>query len=359
MIARALVAICLFLLPALAQAHLLPKQNATLRIIDKAAFVVVAVPVSALDGVDDDANGKLSLAELERHNADIARQFGARFHVSDNGVKASQALTMVMSPLTDGETYDTDYAVVLHRVNFVNAPQNPSIDTDLFGTGRKEGQMRVKASRGETVEIAILEPGATHHVFFRGSLAVFVDFIRIGFEHIWTGYDHLLFLLTIVMIGASLRYWFAVVSSFTIAHSITLALSTLGVLRIDPAIVEPGIALSIVVMALLNLRVLAKHRYQAGWSRVAIVFACGLLHGFGFGSAVGSMALDANNRFATLAGFNIGIEIGQFLFVGAVLAVTALLAKIAPPLLVKHIPRAASIFAAIMGTTMLIGRMTG
>ncbi len=356
MIVRALAVIWLLLVPAIAQAHLLPKQNATLRIVDTSAFVVVAVPVSALEGVDDNADGKLSLAEIEQHNADIGRQFEARFHVTDKDAKAAQALTLVMSPLTDGETHDSDYAVVLHRVNFDKAPQNPSIETDLFGTGTDEGQIRVKASHGEIVEVAILAPGTSSHVFFRGSLAVFSDFVRIGFDHIWSGYDHLLFLLTIVMVGASWRYWLAVVTSFTLAHSITLTLSTLNLLRLDPQIVEPAIALSIVAMALLNLRTFTKSGNRAGWSRVGIVFACGLLHGFGFGSAIGSMALDDNNRLATLAGFNIGIEIGQFLFVGAALAAIALLTKVAPPRLTKHIPLVASAFAAIIGMAMLIGR---
>ena len=214
----------------------------------------------------------------------------------------------------------------------------------------------MKASHGEIVEVAILAPGTSSHIFFRGSLAIFSDFVGIGFDHIWSGYDHLLFLLTIVVLGASWRYWLAVVTSFTLAHSITLTLSTLDLLRIDPAIVEPGIALSIVGVALLNLLVLARKSYKAGWSRVAIVFACGLLHGFGFGSAVGSMALDANNRFATLAGFNIGIELGQFLFVGGALAAATLLTKVAPLRFTKRMPVVVSLFAAIMGTAMLIGR---
>ena len=125
MIVRALAVIWLLLMPAIAQAHLLPKQNATLRIVDTSAFVVVAVPVSALAGVDDNADGKLSPAEIEQHNAEIGRQFEARFHVGDSEAKALQALTMVMSPLTDGETHDADYAVVLHRVNFDKGPSKP------------------------------------------------------------------------------------------------------------------------------------------------------------------------------------------------------------------------------------------
>lgn len=359
MIRILLVLLFAVLAPTSASAHLLPKQSATVRIVDNSAYLVVSVPASALSGIDDDANGTLSLEEIGRHNQDIARQFEARFSVRDKTANGSRALTMVMSPLTDGETDETDYVVVLHTVSFDTAPTQPSIETDLFGTGAGEDQFRVRATLGETVENTILAAGNPGHTFFRGSLAVLTDFIRIGFEHIWAGADHLVFLLTVVVIGASWRHWLAVITSFTIAHSITLALSALNILRIPAAVVEPGIALSIVIMAGLNLLAYARGSaasHTSGWPRVAIVFACGLLHGFGFASAIGAMSMDAGNRVATLAGFNIGIEAGQLLFVGLVLALIALIRKLALTRMADRLPVAASVVALGIGSFWLVER---
>jgi hypothetical protein len=89
--------------------------------------------------------------------------------------------------------------------------------------------------------------------------------------------------------------------------------------QIPSAIVEPGIALSIVAMALLNVWGGDTAARRVRRSRVGVVFACGLLHGFGFATAVGMAAGDTGSRIATLAGFNLGIELGQFAFVGAAL----------------------------------------
>jgi hydrogenase/urease accessory protein HupE len=344
-----------------AKAHLLPKLKATMNIVDSAVYCVVAVPATALKGIDDDGNGLISTAEIQGHNVDIQRQFEARFHLSNNGATGVSVLSWVLSPDTDGSSPENDYVVVMHRANFAEVPTHPALSTDLFGTAPGEQQFTVTATHGvkpeQVTEAAVLEPGKQTHTFFRGRWSIFADFIRVGFEHILTGPDHLLFLLTIVVAAAGWRYWLGVVTSFTIAHSITLALSALGVLRVPSRIVEPGIAASIVIMALLNLRLSRSTTTGSTWCRIGIVFACGLLHGFGFGSAIGAMAVDTGSRIATLAGFNVGIEIGQFLFVaGAMLlvAVARPFVRIPPRL---ALATTASIVAAVLGTAMLVDRL--
>jgi hydrogenase/urease accessory protein HupE len=359
MIKRTAAILCLIMLSGAAYAHLLPKQNATMNIVDKSAFFVVSVPVSALEDVDSDGDGLLSLNELQNNAAPIQSQFARRFHVSDAGNPATPVLSWVAPPQNDGEPLDSDYVVLLHRVNFAKTPANPVIKTDLFGTKAGEAQMTLKASRNNKTEseVAILTTSAPEHIFFRGGFAIFADFVRIGLEHILGGFDHLLFLLTIVIAAAGWRYWLAVVTSFTIAHSITLALSALNILRIPANIIEPGIAASIILMALLNLRSAKVDDARARWGRVAIVFACGLLHGFGFAGAIGAMAVDSGSRIATLAGFNVGIEIGQLLFVGAVLVIIALFKRIGQIKIADQIPRFASIAAAALGALLLVQRL--
>jgi hydrogenase/urease accessory protein HupE len=355
--------VLLLLFSAAAQAHMLPKQTATMNIIDKAAFFVVSVPASALGGVDDDGNGQLSLIEIGRHNQEIQRQFAARFQVRNAGKPGRAALTWALSPVSDGSTTQADYVVVMHRVDFAAAPENPEISTSLFGSKPGEGQMTVKATHrvgaDKISEVAILEPNTPAHVFFRGNGAIFMDFVRVGLAHILTGPDHLLFLLTIVVASAGWRYWLAIITGFTIAHSITLAFSALGVIRISPDIIEPGIAASIVVMALLNLWFSGKPDQGAVRVRIAVVFACGLLHGFGFASAIGGMATGTGNRVAALAGFNVGIEIGQFMFVAAVSLVILVVAKLGRFSNTRRVPQIASVVAASLGSILMVQRLAG
>ena len=343
-----------------AGAHLLPAQTATMNVVGNTAYFVVSVPVSALNGIDDDGSGGASQSEIARHSHDISMQFARHFTVSTDGAAGTPLMTMAWSPQTEGPAADSDYIVVLHSVRFATPPHSPMVATDLFGTRSGEGQMTITAKRDkreDTAEVAILRPGAAEHRFFRGGFATFVDFVRIGIEHILTGPDHLLFLLTIIVAAAGWRYWLSVVTSFTVAHSITLTLAALGAVRISAAIVEPGIAASIILMAVLNLWRGGHGSPAEARARVAIVFACGLLHGLGFASAIGAMAADGAHRLATLAGFNIGIELGQFAFLGAVLALATLVRRIAavPPILA--LPRLASVTAAILGAVMLVARV--
>jgi hypothetical protein len=127
--------------------------------------------------------------------------------------------------------------------------------------------------------------------------------------------------------------------------------------RLPASIIEPGIAASIVVMALLNLRQAGATTPRSSRARIALVFACGLLHGFGFSSAIGGMAVDTGSRLATLAGFNVGIEIGQFLFLSGLVLVAALGRRLVPTPARLSLPQVASVVAAMVGTAMLIERV--
>jgi hydrogenase/urease accessory protein HupE len=212
--------------------------------------------------------------------------------------------------------------------------------------------MTLRARTDKAVEIGILNGSSPEHAFFRGPLASLVDFIRVGIEHILLGPDHLLFLLTVVIAGANWRYWAAVITTFTVAHSFTLGLAVFGLVRVSPHLVEPAIAASIVLMAADNLI----RRERVGRERVALVLACGLLHGLGFASALGEIGVDPMHRVATLAGFNIGVEIGQVMFVGGVLGVTYLVRRWAGLRALHLWPTAVSGFAVIAGVVMVIDR---
>jgi len=137
-------------------------------------------------------------------------------------------------------------------------------------------------------------------------------FVEAGIEHIFLGYDHIAFLVAVVLWARRLVPVIKIVTAFTIAHSITLSLATLNVVVIPSAIVEPAIAASIVYVAMENF---FTRNIDDRW-RVA--FAFGLIHGFGFAGALREIGLPTSAVATALAAFNIGVEIGQVAIVSMV-----------------------------------------
>jgi hydrogenase/urease accessory protein HupE len=149
-------------------------------------------------------------------------------------------------------------------------------------------------------------------------------YLRLGIEHIWTGIDHLLFILGLMILVKGRRRLVATVTAFTVAHSITLAGATLGFVRVPQQPVEACIALSIVFVA--SEIIHARQGWQGlteRWPWI-VAFTFGLLHGFGFAGALNAVGLPQTAIPVALLFFNIGVEIGQLLFIAAILSLMAL-----------------------------------
>lgn len=145
----------------------------------------------------------------------------------------------------------------------------------------------------------------------RSNWSVISNYIVVGFEHILPkGLDHILFVIGVFLLTPFWRPLAIQVTVFTIAHSITLAMAIIGLLSVSPAIVEPLIALSIVVICAENYftNTLSK------W-RITTIFVFGLIHGLGFASVLTAVGLDTQNFLMALLGFNIGVELGQLLII--------------------------------------------
>jgi hydrogenase/urease accessory protein HupE len=168
--------------------------------------------------------------------------------------------------------------------------------------------------------------GPSDVVAFRGHSAVTLDvdrpsppksawrsFFPLGVEHILTGYDHLLFLFGLILVGGRPRALIGVISAFTLAHSVSLALSVFDIWRPNPAFVEPAIALSIAYVGIENWFVRDASR------RWRITFPFGLLHGFGFAGALRQIALPRVEIPAALLSFNLGVETGQLMVLAVLL----------------------------------------
>jgi hypothetical protein len=145
------------------------------------------------------------------------------------------------------------------------------------------------------------------------------SFLKQGFVHVLPlGLDHILFVLGLFLLSRAWRPLLAQVTTFTLAHSVTLALATIGWVKVSPKIVEPIIAASIAAVAIENI---LRPRYSP-W-RLLIVFVFGLIHGLGFAGALGELSLPQTSMAAGLVGFNLGVEAGQIAVIGLAFVVTA------------------------------------
>ncbi|HEX3696862.1 MAG TPA: HupE/UreJ family protein [Polyangia bacterium] len=142
-----------------------------------------------------------------------------------------------------------------------------------------------------------------------GRLESVLYFIGQGILHIFTGYDHVLFIVTLMLVVASWRRLAVIVTSFTLAHSLTLAVGALGWVVLPSRIIEPAIALTVLAVA---ADALARPR---GSARAWVTFGFGLIHGFGLSSALRTIGLSGGALLRALFGFNIGVELGQLLIV--------------------------------------------
>ncbi len=141
----------------------------------------------------------------------------------------------------------------------------------------------------------------------------FLDFIKLGVNHILSGADHILFVLTLVLAFVSIKEIFKLTGTFTIAHSITLILAGTGILTLPSKIVEPFIALSIAYVAITSVFFKGKKFIGEARGKVLMVFFFGLFHGLGFAGLLKEIQIPSERFISSLLAFNVGIEFGQLI----------------------------------------------
>ena len=181
--------------------------------------------------------------------------------------------------------------------------------------------------------------------------STFISFLRQGFVHVVPlGVDHILFVIGLFLLSRKWKPLLYQVSVFTIAHTLTLALATLGLVSLPSDVVEPIIAASIAFVALENIFV-AKYRPY----RLGVVFVFGLIHGLGFAGALSEFNLDPGSLFAGLLGFNLGVEFGQLAVIGLALILTLGIKE--PATYRKRIVIPGSVLIALIGAYWTIERI--
>lgn len=279
---------------------------------DQQVQAVFRLPMDDMDlllQLDTDLDGEVTQAELERAKPDIESYLRQRVELRADGSRLSPALQAVGIWLNNN-SFPYLEAGVLYRAEETveQLAVQVGVLTDLYPDHVNLARFEV----GDSTEEFVYQGGNTWSGGTPDAAAgrTALRFTLLGLQHIVTGYDHLLFLLGLLLVGHGIRNLIGVVTSFTVAHSITLALATLGVVQVPGWIVESAIALSIAYVGLENLLARQiRHRWR-------LTFLFGLVHGLGFAGILQDMDLERSGLVISLFTFNLGVEIGQVAIVG-------------------------------------------
>jgi len=279
-------------------------------------------------GLDSNGDADINWGEVRAKHHDIAAYAMSRLAISTAGKPCP---AQVVEHLIDDHT-DGAYAVLRFQADCSHVMDKLQVQYGLFFDldPQHKGLLRL-AYRGHS-STAVFSPDKAIQNFTLSEpskLAQFADYFQEGVWHIWIGFDHILFLLALLLPAVVFRQrqeWraveafrpafmsvFKIVTAFTLAHSITLSLATLGVISLPSRWVESTIAASVIVAALNNVFPIFRER------RWAMAFAFGLIHGFGFASVLSDLGLPQDALVLALVGFNIGVEAGQLAIVAVFL----------------------------------------
>lgn len=287
-------------------------------------------------GLDQNGNGELTWDEVRAKHTNITAYAMARLAFASNEINCPVS---VDEHLIDDHT-DGAYAVMRFSGNCHNAVETLNISYSLFADIDPQHRGLLNLQHDGISTTAIFGPDKPKQLFKladTSKLRQFMDYVKDGIWHIWTGFDHILFLLSLLLpsvLVMSNKIWLPtanfksafidvlkIVTAFTLAHSITLTLATLHIIALPSRLIESAIAASVVIAALNNIYpVLLGRRWVSA-------FIFGLVHGFGFASVLTDLGLPQFSLLLALVGFNLGVEIGQLAIVSIFLPVAYLLRR--------------------------------
>jgi HupE / UreJ protein len=324
------------LLASLAQAHIASNGFLTLQ-VDRAQ-ISGALELAIRDGelavgLDHDGDGKVTWGELRASQTALQTYVSEHLHLF-----GPQTCTMEVGPVQVNERVDGSYLWLPISASCASVPKHLSIKYRVLDAEDPSHRGLLTLSANGATQTAVLGGASAMRMFELDHPApwlAFIEYLHAGIWHIWSGIDHLLFLVSLLLPAVLVRrerQWEAVpiaapafanivkvVTAFTLAHSITLSLAAFDIIRLPGRLTESVIAASIIVAALNNV---FPHVTEGRWR---IAFAFGLLHGFGFASVLAEMGLPQGARLISLVAFNLGVETGQLAVVLAVMPLAYLL----------------------------------
>jgi len=271
-------------------------------------------------GLDTDGNGAITWGEVRSKQDEIAAYALSRLTIMTGETGCpTQASRHLIDNHTDGA-----YAVLLFTVACPTAIETLQADYRLLFDLDAQHKGLLRLTHGQVTTTAIFSQEMPMQQFTIGEASSWRQvrqYLHEGIWHIWLGYDHVLFLLALLLPAVLRRvadrweptpdflsaFWevLSIVTAFTLAHSITLSLATLGVIVLPSRLVESAIAASVVFAGISNLYpVLAQRRWL-------VAFLFGLVHGFGFASVLSDLGLPKGSLALSLVSFNLGVEVGQ------------------------------------------------
>ena len=282
-------------------------------------------------GLDGNQDGAITWGEVKAKHAEIAAYALTRLAL---GPADARCAPVLREQLIDNHS-DGAYAVLRFSATCPAAPKVLDVGYRLFFDVDPQHRGLLNLSAQGATRAGILSADAPMRQFALAEMSKheqFVDYLKEGVLHIWTGFDHILFLLSLLLPAVLARslipgetwtaapgfkaaFWdvFKVVTAFTVAHSITLTLAALGVISLPSRLTESAIAASVVLAALNNVRPVV---YGGRW---IIAFGFGLIHGFGFASVLTDLGLPQGSLLLALVAFNLGVELGQLAIVAVFL----------------------------------------
>lgn len=276
--------------------------------------------------------------------------FNDGFYYKDSATNYINLITAsYMGEKSEGvlEGKNRTWTMLLTEVQQEQQADGSNVAQETSGNGSSGGDGTVQANgqntsvQGNTMEKSTGASAAT-------TSSSWLSFLKLGMHHILFGYDHLLFLLSLLIAKQSFKQIVATITAFTVAHSITLTFTVLGIINVPASIVEPAIALSICYVALENI---FRKNIRYRW---ILTFMFGLIHGMGFADILKEMQLPKNSLAVDLASFNIGIEIIQLAIVALLLPVLHLIYRSKYS---KQVIVAISSLAFVLGGIWLIERV--
>jgi hypothetical protein len=295
------------------QAHWADLAVADIQIKAQDVDLNLTIPTGLIAQFDDDKNQQLSALEITTHQKEMQKFLREKVRLTAAG---EQSETLVIKPTTAKKlspnlvaTPDTHSSLLL-QYHWSEPIEQLQMHYDLFVPGVNTARCLAQVFRNGQVDNLVFTPDTPNAALIDAPILQQISsFIRLGVEHIWTGYDHILFLISLLMLGGELGYLLKVVTAFSLSHSVTLFLAALNIISVPSRWVEIAIALSIGYIASENLW---KKQPKARWQ---LAFGFGLIHGLGFSSALQELDLPRTNLVTSLASFSVGIELGQFVIV--------------------------------------------
>lgn len=346
-LARYLALLALAWLPA--YAHWADLAVAEINVGESQAHLTLTLPTGLLAFADDDKNGNLSAWEVQRHQVQLRAELGQKVRLLADGTEGSLQVRVAppgKAPSGGNISLRTHSTLVLNY-SWPQTIGNLKVEYRLFVPGVSTASCLTTILRAGRVHNVVFTPQKTEYLQdASGRPFDFSSFVWLGMDHVLSGLDHLLFLLALLMLGGGLGYWLKVITAFTVAHSITLSLTALGIIALPGRFIESGIALSIAYVAAENL--FRRDSSRLMQSRWAVTFLFGLLHGMGFADILRQMGLPKDNLLGSLVGFNLGVELGQLSVVIPAFLVLLLLKRLPGEVWVRRAISAGAVAAGLI-----------